>query len=71
MQIAGDKKLTDDQKTEKLAKLMSAPNSCSLGYRHPPNGIEFGVGCSMCEESKMLESKARAIRSARWLSSQS
>ena len=27
---------------------------CPLGVRHPPTGIEFGMGCSMCEDNKVL-----------------
>ena len=50
--IARDKSLTDDQKTEKMSKLLSVSSQCVLGVRHPPNGMEFGLGCSMCADNK-------------------
>ena len=30
---------------------------CCIGIAHPPNGEEFGLGCTLCAE-EALESKA-------------
>jgi hypothetical protein len=30
---------------------------CSIGIAHPPNGEEFGLGCTLCAE-EALESMA-------------
>jgi len=35
---------------EKLKELRADPRRCPLKTRHPPNGIEFGMGCSMCKD---------------------
>jgi hypothetical protein len=26
------------------------PLQCPLGITHPPNGIEYAIGCSVCRE---------------------
>jgi hypothetical protein len=57
--IGNDRSLSDDAKMKKLEVLFSDPKQCPLGTRHPPNGMEHGMGCSMCsdkddEEANML-----------------
>jgi len=56
---------TEDEKNAKLAKLLCAPRSCALGVRHPPNGLEFGLGCSMCEDRQSLGDAAQAAEAVR------
>ena len=45
-----------------MAKCLSDPASCPLGTRHPPHGIEFGMGCGLCrdDDSKAANEKASA-----------
>lgn len=45
---------TDKEKQSAMEHCLSDPSDCPLGIRHPPHGIEFGIGCGMCrnEESK-------------------
>jgi len=63
--VQNDSSLSDAQKLDALLKLRSDPKTCPLGYRHPPNGFEFGLGCSMCadkdseDENKHAEEKAK------------
>lgn len=33
-----------DRQEEEIKKLTADTDSCPLGIRHPPNGIEFGIG---------------------------
>ena len=42
--------MTNDEKKERViqAHLLSDPVRCPLRLRHPPNGIEFGIGCGLC-----------------------
>jgi hypothetical protein len=49
--IGRDNSLSEEAKNEKISKLLSTKNSCQLGCAHPPTGLEFGLGCSMCEDS--------------------
>jgi hypothetical protein len=51
--IKSDKALTDDQKEAKCEKLLSNPQLCPIKARHPPNGFEYGLGCSMCEDKQV------------------
>jgi hypothetical protein len=55
----------EEEKNAKLAKLLCAPRSCPLGVRHPPNGMEFGLGCSMCEDRQSLGDAAQAAELVR------
>jgi E3 ubiquitin-protein ligase MYCBP2 len=41
---------TPAEQDEHMAKLTSDPTDCPLGVRHPPHGIEFGMGCGVCRE---------------------
>lgn len=47
--IGNDIKMTEDQKEEACAQLLSIKSLCPLKVAHPPNGLEFGLGCSMCD----------------------
>lgn len=42
--------LSPKELLQRVSKLMSNPADCPLGLRHPPNGIEFGIGCIMCAD---------------------
>mmetsp|Transcript_15848 Transcript_15848/g.39062 ORF Transcript_15848/g.39062 Transcript_15848/m.39062 type:complete len:739 (-) Transcript_15848:199-2415(-) len=57
--IRNDPTLTESQKMEALKKLRSDPRTCPLKRRHPPNGFEFGLGCTMCAD-KHIEADNKA-----------
>lgn len=42
--------MSHDEKKDRVvqAHLLSDPARCPLRLRHPPNGIEFGIGCGLC-----------------------
>lgn len=50
--IVADKSLSDTEKETKMEAIVCDPVSCPLHLPHPPNGIEYGLGCSMCEDKK-------------------
>ena len=56
---------TEEEKNAKIAKLLCAPRTCAIGVRHPPNGLEFGLGCSMCEDKQSLGDLASAVEAVR------
>ena len=62
--IGKDNSLTEEQKNAAIGKLLSAPKACVLGVRHPPTGIEFGLGCSMCEDSQSSSEKLKENEAA-------
>ena len=62
--IGKDNSLTEEQKTNAMGKLLSAPKACVLGVRHPPTGVEFGLGCSMCEDSQSSSEKLKENEAA-------
>jgi len=62
--IGKDNTLSEEQKNNALAKVLSAPKACVLGVRHPPTGIEFGLGCSMCEDSQSSSEKLKENEAA-------
>ena len=46
--------------------MKSNPRDCPLGKRHPPNGIEFGLGCSLCnEQATFAEDSAKRKEEAK------
>ena len=47
-----DKKLTSSERDAAIRTLYSDPSTCPLGLCHPPNGIEFGIGCAMCRDQR-------------------
>lgn len=47
-----DAKLTEDQREQACSQLVAIKALCPLKVAHPPNGLEFGLGCSMCEDNK-------------------
>jgi hypothetical protein len=49
------------EQNERMAQMLSDPTDCPLGVRHPPHGIEFGMGCGVCREDAL---KAAAIARA-------
>ena len=57
--VGKDASLSEEQKNAAIGKLLCAPKGCVLGVRHPPNGIEFGLGCSMCEDSQSSSEKLK------------
>ena len=62
--VGKDASLTEEQKNAAIGKLLSAPKACVLGVRHPPTGIEFGLGCSMCEDSQSSSDKLKENEAA-------
>jgi E3 ubiquitin-protein ligase MYCBP2 len=44
--------LTDAQIEERCALLRCDKSLCPVSSAHPPSGIEWGLGCSMCEDKK-------------------
>jgi len=63
--IVNDKSLNDDQKERKLEALVCDPFVCPLKLPHPPNGFEYGLGCSMCEDKKTEAKNEEAARKAK------
>ncbi len=57
--------LTDDEKEKKMEALTADPASCPLHVSHPPNGLEFGLGCSMCEDKKDEKVNEEAAKKAK------
>ena len=55
-------KWSRDKKDEEMHKLRAVPDLCPLGCKHPPNGFEFGLGCTLCADKKteLENKKARA-----------
>eukprot|EP00466_Bigelowiella_natans_P003072 jgi/Bigna1/70782/fgenesh1_pg.13_\ len=66
MPQAHDGSMNEKQKMEAFKKLRADPRTCPLKRRHPPNGFEFGLGCTMCADkhieadNKAAEEKAKA-----------
>jgi len=64
--IKNDGSMNEKQKMEAFKKLRADPRTCPLKRRHPPNGFEFGLGCTMCADkhieadNKAAEEKAKA-----------
>ena len=56
---------TEEEKNARIAKLLCAPRSCPLGVRHPPNGLEFGLGCSMCSDKQSAGDALQAVEAVR------
>ena len=46
-------KWSRDKKDEEMHKLRAVPELCPLGCKHPPNGFEFGLGCTLCADKKV------------------
>jgi len=63
--VQKDASLNAAQKLEAFGKLRSDAKTCPLGIRHPPNGLEFGMGCSMCADKNSDEDNARAAAEAK------
>lgn len=47
-----------------MMELRSDPKKCPGGIRHPPNGYEFGLGCSMCADHDEEEANVAAHNKA-------
>ncbi len=58
--VRRDSKLNDKQKEAAFKKLRSDPATCPLKRRHPPNGFEFGLGCTMCAD-RYMEADRKAV----------
>ena len=56
------------EKDEAFKTFVSDPETCPLKMRHPINGLEFGIGCTMCadrseeEKKKDKEEKEKRMR---------
>lgn len=42
---------SEEEQNAQLAKLEADPQQCPLKRPHPPNGIEYALGCVMCDSS--------------------
>eukprot|EP00455_Lapot_gusevi_P048814 TRINITY_DN6810_c0_g1_i4.p1 TRINITY_DN6810_c0_g1~~TRINITY_DN6810_c0_g1_i4.p1 ORF type:complete len:216 (+),score=47.06 TRINITY_DN6810_c0_g1_i4:33-650(+) len=49
-EIANDPNLSEEEKERRAKKCTSSSADCPLGCVHPPNGIEYGLGCTMCAD---------------------
>ncbi|ETO35939.1 hypothetical protein RFI_01125, partial [Reticulomyxa filosa] len=47
--------LTLEEQEKKAYETRADPDLCSLRVRHPPNGFEFGLGCTLCADKKSDE----------------
>lgn len=47
-----------------FASFISDPDRCPMKKRHPPAGIEFGLGCLMCADKSIEEKNAEAAKKA-------
>jgi hypothetical protein len=50
--IVDDESLSEEQKVALVSQMNADPQTCPLYARHLPNGIEFGMGCTMCTEEE-------------------
>ena len=41
-----------DEKDVLMLGMRSDPETCPLRTKHPPNGFEFGLGCTLCADKK-------------------
>ena len=64
-EIGLDSRLTDAEKMRLLEKLQSDPRTCPMRIRHPPNGIEHGMGCSMCSDVEAKADNEKAAQKAK------
>jgi len=62
--ILKNKKMNEKEKLAAMNKVMSDPSQCPLRTAHPPNGIEWGLGCSMCEDKRTESDNAVAAAKA-------
>jgi len=35
-----------------ISKIACTPETCKFGGNHPPNGIEYSMGCTKCREEQ-------------------
>ncbi|ETO36723.1 hypothetical protein RFI_00341, partial [Reticulomyxa filosa] len=46
---------TLEEQDKKSYEVRADPETCPLHVRHPPNGFEFGLGCTLCADKKSDE----------------
>jgi len=63
--VKNNKNLTAAQKEAAFKALRSDPKTCPGGTRHPPNGFEHGLGCSMCADGDNEEQNQKAAAKAK------
>lgn len=63
--IMKDKTLNEAQKLDRLRSLRCDPQQCPLRASHPPNGFEFGLGCTMCADKGSEHSNLLAAAKAK------
>eukprot|EP01006_Ploeotia_vitrea_P049935 TRINITY_DN67395_c8_g1_i1.p1 TRINITY_DN67395_c8_g1~~TRINITY_DN67395_c8_g1_i1.p1 ORF type:complete len:1605 (+),score=973.64 TRINITY_DN67395_c8_g1_i1:233-5047(+) len=63
--IVNDNSLSITEKEALCEKIMCDPTKCPLKIAHPPNGFEYGLGCSMCEDKKNAHLNEEAARKAK------
>jgi hypothetical protein len=57
--------MKDEERLKKCEAMLSTVDSCPLKVRHPPSGIEFGMGCIMCRDGDTKEANAKAALKAK------
>lgn len=56
-------KWSRERKDEEIYKLRALPELCPLECKHPPNGFEFGLGCTLCADKKTeIENKKARLK---------
>lgn len=55
---------SDDERDKACAKMVSDVTTCPLKVRHPPGGIEFGIGCGLCRGVETKSAPAAASPAA-------
>ena len=63
--IRNNRSLNTAQKLVAFKALRSDKKTCPSKIRHPPNGLEYGLGCSMCADNDNDEANAEASLRAR------
>ena len=51
----------DDLRESAFSLLQSDPLTCPLLAKHPPHGIEFGIGCTMCRNQNLKTAEGAAL----------
>jgi len=59
-----NRNLPKEEEKEALAKLRCDPGTCPLKIAHPPNGVEFLLGCSLCREEILRKNATDKPRDA-------
>jgi hypothetical protein len=55
---------TEELKKSAMEKCQSDPSSCPLKMRHPPHGVEFGMGCGLCRDEETKKQNEEIVSRA-------